>query len=105
VEVGAVSLFLGEDVGDIALTTYVHDCDCAIRDPFRCRVFRFFNVLVAFSGHIVAPHDTRVIILVERCGRIRIVDGVAGFGQAGDHVIGVDCEVGSHVGCSNFSFA
>jgi hypothetical protein len=34
----------------------------------------------------VAPLDTRVVIIVERCGRVGIMDGVAEFGQAIDHV-------------------
>jgi hypothetical protein len=101
-EVGAVLHFLGKDVGDVAFTAYVHDCDCAVSNPFMCRVFKIFNVLVAFGGHIVALLDTCVIIIVERCWRVGIVYGVAKFEQAGDHVSGVDHEAGSHVGCANF---
>ncbi len=62
---------------------------------------QFFNVLVPFGGHIVAPHDTHIVIVVERCGRVGIMDGVAEFGQAGDHV----SDVGHEACCSNFSFA
>jgi hypothetical protein len=51
-----------------------------------------FNVSAAFGRHIVAPLDTRTVIVVERCGRVGVVDGVAEFGQAIDHVSGVDCE-------------
>ncbi len=64
-----------------------------IRDPFTGCVFLIFNVSVAFGGHVVAPLDTCVIIVVERCGRVSVVDGVAEVGQAGDHVSGVDREV------------
>ncbi len=49
-------------------------------------------MLVAFGGHIVAQLDTRLVAVVERCGRVGIMDGVAEFRQTGDHVSGVDCE-------------
>ncbi len=93
-EVGTVSHFLGEDGKDVAFTAYVCDCDCAVQDPFTCCIFTIFNVLVlvAFCGHIVSPLDTHVVIVVERCGRVGIMYGVAEFGQAKDHVSGVDCE-------------
>ncbi len=40
----------------------------------------------------MAPLDTHIVIVVERCGRVGIMNGVAEFGQAGDHVSDVDRE-------------
>jgi hypothetical protein len=69
----------------------VHDGDCAIRDPLHVLFFQFSmcrSPLVVMLWH----HLTHASLLIERCGRVGVVDGVAKVGQAGDHVSGVDCE-------------
>jgi hypothetical protein len=91
-EVGAVLHFLGE-IRDVALSADVSDGDCAIGDQFPCGVFVILNVAVAFCGHVVAPLDAGIVVIVERSRRLGVMDGVAKVRETGDHISGVDSEV------------
>ncbi len=60
---------------------------------------------VALGGHVVAPLDAGIVIIVERGGGYTVVNGVAKIAEAGDHVSRVDGEAGAHVGSSNLCLA
>ena len=58
-------------------------------------------MVITLGGHVMAPLDTGIIVVVERGG----VDGVAKVGEAGDHISCVDGEPGTHVGSPNLRIA
>ncbi len=104
-EIGAVSHFLGEDVGDVVFSADVRNQDSAIGNPFSCGVLLVFDVVITLGGHVMAPLDASIIAIVERGGGLTVVDGVAEVGEAGDHVSCVDSELGTHVGSPNLRIA
>ncbi len=75
-EVGAILHFLGEYVRDGAFTADVGDSDSAVGDPFSYGVFLILNVAVALGGHVVAPLDAGIVIIVERGGGYTVRNGV-----------------------------
>ena len=104
-EISAVPHLLGEDVGDVAFPADVRNGDGAVGDPFACRIFFVLDVTIAFGGHIVTPLDAGVVVVVERCRKFAVRDGVTEVGEARNHVSCVHCEAGAHVGCPNLGFA
>jgi hypothetical protein len=68
--------FLCRNISDVGFTTEVGDCEGAIGHPFFYRIFFVFDLMIAFSGHVVVPLDTRVFIVVEVIGEICVGDGV-----------------------------
>jgi hypothetical protein len=75
-EIGAVTHFLVKYIGDIVFTTDVGDGNGAIGDPFACGIFSVLNVTIPLGGHVVTPFDASVIVIVERCRRVAIRDGL-----------------------------
>ncbi len=70
-----------------------------------CGVLLVFDVAITLGGHVMAPLDTDIVVVVERGGGLTVVDGVAEVGEAGDHVSCVDSEPGTHVGSPNCRIA
>jgi hypothetical protein len=64
-KVCAVLHLLFEDISNIAVTADMGDFEGAIDHPFLNRILFVFNLMVAFSGHDVAPLDASVIIIVK----------------------------------------
>jgi hypothetical protein len=91
-EVGAVMYFLGENIRDNALSADVSDGDCAVSNPFPCGVLTILDVAVAFCCHVVAPLDAGIVVIVERSGRLSVMDGVAKVRETRDLISGVDSE-------------
>ena len=60
---------------------------------------------ITLGGHVMAPLDTGIVVVVERGGGLTVVDGVAEVGEAGDHISCVDSEPGTHVGSPNLRVA
>ena len=70
-----------------------------------CGVLLVLDVAITSGGHVMAPLDTGIVVVVERGGGLTVVDGVAEVGEAGDHVSCVDSEPGTHVGSPNLHIA
>ncbi len=51
-----------------------------------CGVLLVLDVAITSGGHVMAPLDTGIVVVVERGGGLTVVDGVAEVGEAGDHV-------------------
>ena len=81
-EIGAVTHFLGKYIGDIVFATDVGDGNGAVSDPFTCGIFSVLNVTIPFGSHVVTPFDASVIVVVERCRRVAIRDGITEVGEA-----------------------
>ncbi len=60
---------------------------------------------ITLDGHVMAPLNAGIIVVVERGGGLTVVDGVAEVGEAGDHVSCVDGESGTHVGSPKLCIA
>jgi hypothetical protein len=80
-EISAVPHFLGEDVGDVTFPADVRDEDGAVGDPFACRIFLVLDVTISFGGHIVAPFDAGVVVVVERCRKVAVSYEVTEVGE------------------------
>ena len=63
-EISAVAHFLGEDVCNVAFAADVGDEDNAIGVPLPGGVFSVLNVAIALGGHVVAPLDAGIIVVV-----------------------------------------
>ncbi len=60
---------------------------------------------VTLCGHVVAPLDASLFIVVERGRNRGVVDWVAEVCQARNHISRVDGEAGAHVGSAYLGFA
>ncbi len=54
-------------------------------------------MVITLGGHVMAPLDAGIVVVVERGGGLTVMDGVAEVSEAGDHVSCVDSELGTHV--------
>ena len=62
-------------------------------------------MVITLGGHVMAPLNTGIVVVVERGGGLTVVDGVSEVGEAGDHISCVDSEPGTHVGSPNLRVA
>ena len=63
-----------------------------------------FDVAITLGGHVMALLDAVIVVVVERGGGLRVMDGVAEVREAGDHVSCIGGEAGTHVVSLNLHF-
>jgi hypothetical protein len=72
-----VAHFFGENVRGIAFATDVGDCDASVFDPLLGRILSMFNMTVSFSGKIMAPFNACIVVIVEWCIGVSVVNRVS----------------------------
>ena len=100
-----VAHFLSENVRGIAFGRDMLNGNRTIGNPFGSCIFPVFNVTVSFSGKIVVPPHTSVVVVVEWCSDISVVDRVTNGLEVQNQIAKVDCETRAHVCSPNFSLA
>ena len=100
-KVGAVLHFLCKNIGWIAFSVDMGNCDGTFRDPFTSDVLFEPNMTIAFRCQIVAPFDASVVVLKDGCSDRSVGDGETAVSQVQDHVSCIDSQTRRHVCCAN----
>ena len=100
-EVGAVLHFLCKNIGLIAFSVDMGNCDGTVHDPFTSDVLFKLDVTIAFRCQIVAPFDASVVVVKDGCSNRSVSDGETTVGQVQDHVLCIDSQTRRHGSCTN----